>query len=465
MTPTMLRAAVALLVVAALSACATPRPEAPERLRATPDSLPPMRVFGAHSAPHTRQSNATLARDFMELSFYMESGRPLPRFTRFEGPVTVKLTGSIAPPSMSRDLDALIVRLRKEGGVHITRVAADQPAQIVIQTISRRALKRAVPDAACFVVPNATGWQDFLRRRHSRALDWTRLETRTHAAIFIPGDTSPQEVRDCLHEELAQGLGPINDLYRLPQSVFDDDNIYSVLTGFDMMMLRITYDPALHSGMSPDEVRARVPKILARINPRGGHGGIAPPMPTPRAWINAIQTAIGPNSSDRRRIDAAEQAVSIAEAHQWTDPRMGFSLFVLARVVLPQDPNLALASFFRAAAIYGANPETRLQSAHVALQLAAFALLSDDPEAAMSLVDRNLAVVRESENAALLSSMLLIKAEALDALHKPKAAADIRREALGWARYGFGSTRAVENRVAEIHGLMPVATATKGPSS
>jgi len=34
---------------------------------------------------------------------------------------------------------------------------------------------------------------------------------------------SPQEVRDCLHEELAQALGPLNDLYRLPDSVFNDD--------------------------------------------------------------------------------------------------------------------------------------------------------------------------------------------------------------------------------------------------
>ena len=28
--------------------------------------------------------------------------------------------------------------------------------------------------------------------------------------VFVPADASPQELRDCLHEELAQALGPLN---------------------------------------------------------------------------------------------------------------------------------------------------------------------------------------------------------------------------------------------------------------
>ena len=88
-------------------------------------------------------------------------------------------------------------------------------------------------------------------------------------AIIIPNDASPQEVRDCLHEELAQALGPLNDLYRLPNSVFNDDNVHTVLTNFDMLILRATYAPELASGMSRDAVAQRLPSIFARINPRG----------------------------------------------------------------------------------------------------------------------------------------------------------------------------------------------------
>jgi len=446
----------ALILAFTLCACSQPASEMPQRRQLATDELPPMKVFAPQKIPAPHQSNATLARDFLELSFAMESGKRLPVFTRFEGPIRVRLTGVAAPASIERDLDALLVRLRNEAGIDITRVAADQPAEITIETITHRALKRAVPQAACFVVPNATSWDDFLKRRHGSSLDWSKLSVRTSAAIFLPGDVAPQEVRDCLHEELAQSLGPINDLYRLPNSVFNDDNINAVLTGFDMLMLRVTYDRELRSGMSRADVSQRLPGIFARLNPAGGGPqAIAPPLETPRVWIDAIETAIGPGTSDRRRIAAAQQAVAIAEAGNWRDPRMGFSLFVLARVVLPRDGNLSLASFFRAAGVYGASPDTALQGAHVAMQLAAFAVSSGDAEAALSLIDRNLDVVRRSENAALLSSLLLLKAEALDSMGRGAEATRARREGLGWARYGFGSTQAVQERLAEIHALTP----------
>ncbi len=99
---------------------------------------------------------------------------------------------------------------------------------------------------------------------HAAAPRWIgrRVTEREKAAIFVPADTSPQEVRDCLHEELAQAMGPLNDLYQLPNSVFNDDNFNTVLTSFDMMMLRMHYAPELHSGMTQAEVAGRLPGML-----------------------------------------------------------------------------------------------------------------------------------------------------------------------------------------------------------
>ena len=57
---------------------------------------------------------------------------------------------------------------------------------------------------------------------------------RKRVAIFIPVDISFQDVRDCLHEELAQALGPLNDLYRVSDSVYNDDNFHIILTSYDM---------------------------------------------------------------------------------------------------------------------------------------------------------------------------------------------------------------------------------------
>ena len=65
-----------------------------------------------------------------------------------------------------------------------------------------------VPQAACFVVPRISSWSDYRSARRTDRVDWTTLTTRDRVAVFIPSDTAPQEIRDCLHEEVAQALGP-----------------------------------------------------------------------------------------------------------------------------------------------------------------------------------------------------------------------------------------------------------------
>ena len=447
-----------LLALLGLTACAPLNvSEVPQR-RAPVDAvsaLPPMKIFAPTRAEPTQRSNAELARDFLELSFQMESGRVLPALTRFEGPVTVRVTGSNVPDSLHRDLDALIVRLQNEANIDIYRDDTNADASVTIEAISRRALQRAVPQAACFVVPNASSWREFRRNRRSQKLSWSRLETRERVAIFLPVDVSPQEIRDCLHEELAQALGPLNDVYRLPDTVFNDDNFHTVLTGFDMLMLQVTYAPELRSGMTRAEVEARLPRILARLNPRGASRGVAAEIDTPRAWIDAVETALSPSKNRDRRRGAAREALSIAQEQGWTDNRLAFSLFVLARFSLAHESDVALNSYYQAGALYQDNPQTQLQAAHVGLHLAAFSLSAGEAQSAITIVDAHAPVVARAQNAVLLSTLLLIKAEALDFRGQRADARAVRLDALGWARYGFGSEEEVNARAREIATLAP----------
>ena len=357
-----------------LAACAGgPAPDLSERRTGLDLALPPMKTFTKPSVTRPNRSNPSIARDFIDLAFQLESGRVLPVLTRFEGPITVRVTGR-ATTSLTPDLDRLIGRLRREAEIDIRRVpATEEAASITIEVLDRSALQRAVPQAACFVVPRVTSWSEFRRSRRGPKLDWTTLTERRQMAIFMPGDVSPQEIRDCLHEELAQALGPLNDLYRLSDSVFNDDNFHTVLTGFDMLILRVFYAPELQSGMTRAEVAARLPALLARLNPRGQRRAEDLRGPTPRAWIDAIETALGPRSSNFRRRMAAREAVRIAQAENWSDTRMAFSLFALGRLSLATEPELALASFLQAGSIYRASDDTELQAAHIAMQLAAFA--------------------------------------------------------------------------------------------
>jgi hypothetical protein len=277
-------------------------------------------------------------------------------------------------------------------------------------------------------------------------------------SIFIPGDVSPQEVRDCLHEEMAQAIGPLNDLYRLTDSVFNDDNFHTVLTGFDMLILRAYYDRSLQSGMSRDLVANRLPAILARINPRGEGIGHVRREATTRDWIDAIETALGPRTAPNRRRSAAAKAVEIARAQGWNDNRLAFALYALGRLSLGTDTDLALASFLQAGKIYSQSRDTRIQEAHIGMQLAAFALSAGQPDLAADLVDRHEPSVREAQNAALLASLLLVRSEALAMLGRDEEARSVRLDSLGWARYGFGSERNVMLRASEISSLAPETT-------
>ena len=198
-----------------LGACAPVlRDDPPTRAHISDSTLPPMKAFSTPRPQAPATSNANIANDFMELHFELESGRTLPVLTRFETPVTVRVTGK-PPATLQPDLRRLLGRLRSEAGIDIRQVTGGA-ANITIEVVSREDIRRALPQAACFVVPNVSSLAEFRRDRRKAKTNWSLLRDRQQLSIFLPYDASPQEARDCLHEELAQALGPLNDLYRLP---------------------------------------------------------------------------------------------------------------------------------------------------------------------------------------------------------------------------------------------------------
>ena len=417
-------------------------------------TLPRMKAFATPRPVPPSRSNRDIERDFMELVFQLESGRTLPTFTRFETPISIRVTGK-PPASLMPDLNRLIHRLRTEAGIDIARTRTQQ-ANITIEAVSRAQIQRHLPKAACFVVPNISSLSEYRAAKRKRLTNWSTMQQREKLAIFVPNDVSPQEVRDCLHEELAQALGPLNDLYRLPDSVFNDDNIHTVLTGFDMLILRAYYAPDLKTGMSRGQVAARLPAILSRLNPAGNGRAARMDPSTPRSWVRAIQTALGPGAHPAQRRAAARQALQIAKSSGWHDHRRGFSHFVVGRLLQGSDPDLARNQFAIADQFYRQTPGTSLHRAYAASQLAAYAITQGRGDDALALIIQHLATAERYENAALLASLMMLRAEALDLTGRVAEARAVRMDSLGWARYGFGSDWAVRAKLREISGLNPL---------
>ena len=446
--------ALGLGLVLSLAGCDTvPMEDLPTRARIADSTLPPMKAFATTKPEAPARSNANIADDFLALHFELESGRKLSTFTRFETPITVRVAGK-PPASLAPDLRRLLTRFRREAGIDIHQISRGA-ANITIEAVPRAELRRALPQAACFVVPNVSSFDEFRRDRRKPKTSWTVLQDRTRLGVFVPADSAPQELRDCLHEELAQALGPLNDLYRLPDSVFNDDNVHTVLTGFDMLILRLTYAPELRSGMTEGQVAAQLPALLSRLNPAGDALPRMPISPTPRAWIDAVQTALGPDTPTPARRGAAATAAQIAQAQGWMDHRLAFSQYMLGRILQGSDPAGAQPYFNAATAILSRSPLTRLHQAHVVTQTAAYAIATGNGAQALAQIEPMLDVAARSENAALLSTLMLLKAEALDQTGRPDQAQSVRLDSLGWARYGFGSDWAVRTKMREIAALNP----------
>lgn len=418
----------------------------------TPQQVP---VFASQTSQPSSvlRSNSSIARDILMLTFFLENGNQISHLTRFDGPISVRIAGN-APATMRTDLANLLARLRNEAGIDIHASDAEA-ANITLQMIPRAQIKRLVPNAACFVAPNVRGLREYMSTRNGAANAWSRLTERRVMSIFLPEDASPQEVRDCMHEELAQALGPVNDLYYLSDSVFNDDNAHATLTEFDMLVLRVLYDDQLVNGMGRGDVAARIPLILSRLNPNGNQVEGSKRQQILPSWNEKVEAALGSGTSPAERIRSAERAVVIARSNQLTDARLGFSYFILGRVTMNTDPSASRDAFLKADRAYSALPDAHIHRAIVATQLAAFTLAKGDSNGTLALVRPYLPIARDHENASLLSTLQMLEAEALELAGRPAEARSVRLDSLGWARYGFGSETAVQARIREIAALSP----------
>jgi hypothetical protein len=65
-------------------------------------------------------------------------------------------------------------------------------------------------------------------------------------------------------------------------------------------------------------------------------------------------------------------------------------------------------------------------------------------------------VAERHENAALIATLKMLQAEALDLENRVAEAQAVRLDSLGWARYGYGADWAVQAKLREVGALSPL---------
>ncbi|MEC9435175.1 MAG: DUF2927 domain-containing protein [Pseudomonadota bacterium] len=220
-----------------------------------------------------------LIRDFEAIAFHMEFesatslvSRPTEvELVKWRGPIRWKVTGDGVKDA---DLDAyreLTGRISRITGLEFREVNAEPDIFILI------ASARVRDQFVAQMLRNGG------EGRIGLIQEWARNDVfpcvgqvgrskingrwKNQATIAIKDELRGVLRLSCIHEELTQTLGLLNDDPRARPSIFNDDQEFALLTRHDEYLLRILYDPRLKAGMSAEKGMPIVRRIVAEIGP------------------------------------------------------------------------------------------------------------------------------------------------------------------------------------------------------
>ncbi len=235
--------------------------------------------------PDTPYSAEDLARNFERIVFYEEysrrgstnvrSGDQAGRLSRWSVPIRIGIEFGESLPAEKRQQDGEAItkyagRLARLTGHPISTGRGNPNFHVFVAGEDDRAfvqerLKALVPTISdselelfanpprsfyCLVVTFASA-----RAPHENA-----------RAVALVRAEHPDLVRlSCFHEEIAQGLGLLNDSPQARPSIFNDDDEFALLTSHDEKLIKMLYDPRLSSGMSVEEARPIVRQIAMEM--------------------------------------------------------------------------------------------------------------------------------------------------------------------------------------------------------
>ncbi len=235
---------------------------------------------GGPDAPFTTRD---LVENFLAIAFFDEfaeqdgmlvAGGGENLLHRWQGPVRVGLVFGASVPEADRkaerdEIAAYVRRLSRISGLPMWMNDRNPNHTVFILGPEERRgagpLIRAVaPETSIGAIRSV---EDMRRDIYCTAFTFNSGQSPVidSAVSVIRSELTPKLRSLCVHEELAQSLGLINDSPRARPSIFNDNEEYALLTRQDELMLKMLYDPRLRPGMTLAEARPIVELIAADL--------------------------------------------------------------------------------------------------------------------------------------------------------------------------------------------------------
>jgi Protein of unknown function (DUF2927) len=250
------------LALSALALCIVAPPPASAEIPA---------IASRQRAERKSFTDGEIADGFLKTAFgaeYHLAGR-VDRIRKYVMPVRVFADGNW------RDRKAQLAKVvadigRRVQHLDIAMAATGDDANVVVKLVRDRDLDRTI--ASFYGRERA---KEIRASLDPQCLSGFRKNDRyeiEHSDVILTVDNGDFVFLDCAYEELLQSLGPINDTSSVPWTMFNDNVSMGFLDVYDQYILNILYDPRIKAGMTVEEVKAALPKVLADV----------------RAWVKKV---------------------------------------------------------------------------------------------------------------------------------------------------------------------------------
>lgn len=232
--------------------------------------------------PDTPYGAGDLTENFIRIALFDEYeqrngrfiARPTPSFLRrWEGPVRLSLVFGPSTDGATRDevtaeVARYAARLARVTGHDIRLADSGGNFTVLYMTVDELAqsggqVTQVLPGIDRTIRRDITGLPPSITCVVYSYASPARRGTLTRALAVIRAEHPKRLRQSCIHEEIAQGLGLVNDSPQARPSIFNDDEEFGLLTSHDEALLGMLYDRRLRPGMTPDQARPIVSRLAA----------------------------------------------------------------------------------------------------------------------------------------------------------------------------------------------------------
>lgn len=193
--------------------------------------------------------------------FHVSGG--VDRIRKYETPIRV-YADNRAKPDRRTQLAEVIADIRsKVQNLDIAMVDKRKDANVVVTLIRDRDVEKTIKQFY-----GKEQGEKIVRSLEPQCLSGFKKDELfriQHSDIIIAVDAGDFIFYDCVYEEVLQSLGPINDDDKLPWTMFNDDVQMGFFDIYDQYIMNLLYDPRIHAGMSKEQVKELLPKILVDV--------------------------------------------------------------------------------------------------------------------------------------------------------------------------------------------------------